>query len=49
MSVSDRQDEVVSIPESMPVLPLRDVVIYPGMITRCWWAVPARWRRSTKP
>jgi ATP-dependent Lon protease len=33
MSVSDRQDEVVSIPDSMPVLPLRDVVIYPGMIT----------------
>ncbi len=33
MSVSDRQDEVVSIPDSMPVLPLRDVVIFPGMIT----------------
>ncbi len=33
MSVSDRQDEVVTIPDSMPVLPLRDVVIYPGMIT----------------
>ena len=33
MSVSDRQDEAVTIPDSMPVLPLRDVVIYPGMIT----------------
>jgi ATP-dependent Lon protease len=29
----DRQDEAVAIPDSMPVLPLRDVVIYPGMIT----------------
>jgi len=35
MSVSDRStnEDIVSIPESMPVLPLRDVVIYPGMIT----------------
>ncbi|HEX5133596.1 MAG TPA: endopeptidase La [Candidatus Krumholzibacteria bacterium] len=33
MAISERPEELVNIPDSMPVLPLRDVVIYPGMIT----------------
>jgi ATP-dependent Lon protease len=33
MHVIERDDEVIEIPDSLPVLPLRDVVIFPGMIT----------------
>ncbi len=33
MAILEREDEVIEIPDSLPVLPLRDVVIFPGMIT----------------
>ena len=33
MAVIERDDEVIAIPDALPVLPLRDVVIFPGMIT----------------
>ncbi len=33
MATIEREDEIIEIPESLPVLPLRDVVIFPGMIT----------------
>ncbi|MCH7548594.1 MAG: endopeptidase La, partial [Candidatus Krumholzibacteriota bacterium] len=33
MAVIERDDEIIAIPDSLPVLPLRDVVIFPGMIT----------------
>lgn len=33
MPALEREDEVIEIPETLPVLPLRDVVIFPGMIT----------------
>jgi ATP-dependent Lon protease len=33
MASVEREDENVRVPESIPVLPLRDVVIFPGMIT----------------
>lgn len=33
MATLKREDEVIEIPEMLPVLPLRDVVIFPGMIT----------------
>ncbi|MEE9270187.1 MAG: endopeptidase La [Candidatus Krumholzibacteria bacterium] len=29
----EKDDEIIEIPETLPVLPLRDVVIFPGMIT----------------
>ena len=31
--VASEQDDGVRVPESVPVLPLRDVVIFPGMVT----------------
>jgi ATP-dependent Lon protease len=33
MSSVEREDDSVRVPESLSVLPLRDVVIFPGMIT----------------
>ena len=33
MPTLEREDEIIEIPEALPVLPLRDVVIFPGMIT----------------
>ena len=33
MQIIEREDEIIEVPESLPVLPLRDVVIFPGMIT----------------
>jgi len=33
MATFKREDEVIEVPEMLPVLPLRDVVIFPGMIT----------------
>ncbi len=33
MAVLEKEDEIIEIPETLPVLPLRDVVIFPGMIT----------------
>lgn len=33
MPTLERDDEIIEIPEQLPVLPLRDVVIFPGMIT----------------
>ncbi len=33
MHVIEREDEIIEVPDSLPVLPLRDVVIFPGMIT----------------
>ena len=33
MPIIERDDEIIDVPESLPVLPLRDVVIFPGMIT----------------
>jgi ATP-dependent Lon protease len=33
MTIIEREDEIIEVPESLPVLPLRDVVIFPGMIT----------------
>ena len=31
MHVIEREDEIIEVPEALPVLPLRDVVIFPGM------------------
>ena len=33
MAFLEKEDEVIEIPDALPVLPLRDVVIFPGMIT----------------
>jgi ATP-dependent Lon protease len=33
MSAVEREDDAIRVPDSIPVLPLRDVVIFPGMIT----------------
>ncbi len=33
MPIIERDDEIIDVPDSLPVLPLRDVVIFPGMIT----------------
>jgi ATP-dependent Lon protease len=33
MHVIEREDEIIEVPDALPVLPLRDVVIFPGMIT----------------
>ncbi len=33
MSAISQQDDSIHIPDSVPVLPLRDVVIFPGMVT----------------
>ncbi|MDH3217662.1 MAG: endopeptidase La [Candidatus Krumholzibacteria bacterium] len=33
MATLEKDDELMEIPEVLPVLPLRDVVIFPGMIT----------------
>jgi len=33
MTIIEREDEIIEVPDSLPVLPLRDVVIFPGMIT----------------
>ncbi len=33
MATLEKDDEFIEIPEHLPVLPLRDVVIFPGMIT----------------
>lgn len=33
MPVIEREDEIIEVPDALPVLPLRDVVIFPGMIT----------------
>ncbi len=33
MPILEREDEIIEIPDILPVLPLRDVVIFPGMIT----------------
>ena len=47
MTIIEREDEIIEVPDSLPVLPLRDVVIFPGMITPLLVG-PSRWRRSTK-
>jgi len=33
MPAAEREEEAIRVPDSVPVLPLRDVVIFPGMIT----------------
>lgn len=33
MAILEKDDEVLEIPDVLPVLPLRDVVVFPGMIT----------------
>ncbi|MFH1755022.1 MAG: LON peptidase substrate-binding domain-containing protein, partial [Candidatus Latescibacterota bacterium] len=33
MPIIEKEDEIIEVPEVLPVLPLRDVVIFPGMIT----------------
>ena len=33
MAILEKDEEILEIPEHLPVLPLRDVVIFPGMIT----------------
>lgn len=33
MPILEKEDEIIEVPEILPVLPLRDVVIFPGMIT----------------
>jgi ATP-dependent Lon protease len=33
MPILEKEDEVIEVPDVLPVLPLRDVVIFPGMIT----------------
>lgn len=33
MHLIEREDEIIEVPDALPVLPLRDVVIFPGMIT----------------
>ncbi|NIM19048.1 MAG: endopeptidase La [Candidatus Latescibacteria bacterium] len=33
MPIIEKEDEIIEVPEMLPVLPLRDVVIFPGMIT----------------
>ncbi len=33
MAILEKDEEIIEIPENLPVLPLRDVVIFPGMIT----------------
>jgi ATP-dependent Lon protease len=33
MAILEKDDEFIEIPKNLPVLPLRDVVIFPGMIT----------------
>jgi ATP-dependent Lon protease len=33
MTTIEKDDEIVEVPDVLPVLPLRDVVIFPGMIT----------------
>ena len=33
MATIEREEGVVRVPDSVPVLPLRDVVIFPGMVT----------------
>ena len=33
MAILEKDEDIIEIPETLPVLPLRDVVIFPGMIT----------------
>ncbi len=33
MAIIEKEEEIIEVPEVLPVLPLRDVVIFPGMIT----------------
>ncbi len=33
MAILEKDEELIEIPDTLPVLPLRDVVIFPGMIT----------------
>ncbi|UCG51141.1 MAG: endopeptidase La [Candidatus Latescibacterota bacterium] len=33
MAILEKEDEIIEVPDTLPVLPLRDVVIFPGMIT----------------
>ncbi len=33
MPIIEKEDEIIEVPDVLPVLPLRDVVIFPGMIT----------------
>jgi ATP-dependent Lon protease len=33
MAILEKEDEIIEVPNTLPVLPLRDVVIFPGMIT----------------